>query len=80
MALTDFDYMGNLALCRINGTTGSAEHPCDPRNPDDFYYYERMDDLPEQNDFLGSQAYTTARGSSAKNVSFYDYKSVKPGR
>lgn len=81
MALEDFSYKGNLALCRKD-TEGTTEtHPCDPRHPLDFYFYETYYNDGKDSDLIATQNYTLINSSlsTAKYATLYDFKSIRPG-
>lgn len=87
LALTDFEYNGHLALCRSN-VKANQEHPCDPTNEDDFYFYENAlatvyNDSSGcgYDDIRGKQNYTRLSGVYATaKATLYSFKPIGAGK
>ncbi|KAH7668153.1 CRE-PEPT-1 protein, partial [Aphelenchoides avenae] len=88
LALSDYDYTGHLALCRVGTKGTTADHPCDPTRPADFYFWE--DETSKKysdaagcgfDDMRGRQDYTQAGGRIFDGVhsTQYAFKPVRPG-
>ncbi|WKY16620.1 hypothetical protein Q1695_001340 [Nippostrongylus brasiliensis] len=72
-------YDGNLVMCRMDAGDFDPNHPCNPRSPSDFYYWET--DYDEHTDDRDSNlTYTTKQGKSSNYAVDYVFKPVKPGR
>nr|AAC39119.1 low-affinity peptide transporter [Caenorhabditis elegans] len=69
-------YGGNFAMCRQNTSDFDVNHPCNPRHPADFYFWET--DYNSHTDDRDQNATITGSLSSQPAVT-YKQKSVKPG-
>ncbi|KAI1723878.1 POT family domain-containing protein [Ditylenchus destructor] len=81
LALSDVTYKGNLVLCRNNTEGTTAEHPCDPQRPEDFYYYEMSYDDGKSSDLVGYVNYSreSVGEYAEKKGTIYAFKPVRPG-
>lgn len=82
IATTNQSYTGNMCVCRVKGTDfGSNPHPCNARNPSDFYFWEQDYD-DHTTDFDGDVVgYITGNGpTNSSVVQRYKKKSVRPGK
>ncbi|KAK6054847.1 hypothetical protein COOONC_07649 [Cooperia oncophora] len=72
-------YNGNLVMCRMDAGDFDPLHPCNPRSPSDFYYWEtNYNDGTDDRD--SNATFFTNQGKSDKYAVMYVYKPVKPGR
>lgn len=83
VVLSDTDYVGNFALCRI--TTAHPEFPCNPQEPENFYFWQTDYDEGKSHDFIQSVPllYDESDGqkyNSKKNASLYVHKHVRYGK
>jgi hypothetical protein len=79
MALTNYTWAKNLAVCRKGTKGATAEFPCDPQQPQNFYYYE-LDSGATGSDLVSTQNYTRASGVYSENqASIYTFKAIRPG-
>lgn len=86
----DVSYIGNLALCRRADKVTNPEFPCDPKNSENFYYWQlnynggTTDLGTDPNDEKLNNKTISWNGPNngyyAPQVSAYAYKPVKPGR
>ncbi|EPB68231.1 hypothetical protein ANCCEY_12680 [Ancylostoma ceylanicum] len=72
-------YDGNLVMCRMDAGDFDPAHPCNPRSPSDFYYWETNYDEGTDDREANYTLYTTQGASGAYAVD-YVFKPVKPGR
>ncbi|VDM54635.1 unnamed protein product [Angiostrongylus costaricensis] len=72
-------YDGNLVMCRMDATDFDPAHPCNPRSPSDFYYWETNYD-GGTDDRKANSTYMTAKGNSTDYAVEYVFKPVKPGK
>ncbi|KAI1719813.1 POT family domain-containing protein [Ditylenchus destructor] len=81
LALSDETYKGNMVLCRNNTEGTTAEHPCDPQRPEDFYYFEMSYDDGKSSDLVGYVNYSreSVREYTEKKGTIYAFKPVRPG-
>ncbi|KJH43629.1 hypothetical protein DICVIV_10347 [Dictyocaulus viviparus] len=71
-------YDGNLVMCRMDASGFDPLHPCDPRSPSDFYYWEtNYNDGTD--DRVANSTYVTALGRANEYAVDYAFKPVKPG-
>jgi solute carrier family 15 oligopeptide transporter 1 len=81
MALSDVNYVGHLALCRILDKQ-DPKFPCDPTKPEDFYFYEVNYDDEKDTDLDTVIPYTKNDGSfdGVHYASGYAFKAIRPGK
>ncbi|ETN86941.1 POT family protein [Necator americanus] len=72
-------YDGNLVMCRLDAGDFDPNHPCNPRSPSDFYYWETNYD-EDTDDRDANATYTTKQGAGKDYAVEYVFKPVKPGR
>lgn len=87
---TDVSYVGNLALCLRTDKAENPQFPCNPRNSNNFFYWEvdyndGTTDLGTNpnDDKLDNKTISWSgpnNGNFTPIVSAYAYKPVKPGR
>ncbi|KAK6027694.1 hypothetical protein OSTOST_06275 [Ostertagia ostertagi] len=66
-------------MCRMDAGDFDPKHPCNPRSPSDFYYWEtNYDDGTDDRD--SNSSFYTKDGKSTQFAVNYVYKPVKPGR
>ncbi|KHJ81693.1 hypothetical protein OESDEN_18619 [Oesophagostomum dentatum] len=66
-------------MCRLDAGDFDPVHPCNPRSPSDFYYWETdYDDHTDDRD--SNLTYYTNQGPSTQYAVDYVFKPVKPGR
>uniref|UniRef100_A0A8R1E0N7 Oligopeptide transporter 1 n=1 Tax=Caenorhabditis japonica TaxID=281687 RepID=A0A8R1E0N7_CAEJA len=76
VTVTDTPYSGNFAMCRLDASDFDAAHPCNPRRPADFYFWET-----DYNDGTDDRdGNSTIVGGRAWPATTYTQKSVKPGK
>uniref|UniRef100_A0A1I7TXQ6 Oligopeptide transporter 1 n=1 Tax=Caenorhabditis tropicalis TaxID=1561998 RepID=A0A1I7TXQ6_9PELO len=75
VSILDNNYAGNFAMCRQDTSDFDSDHPCNPRHPPDFYYWET--DYNDNTD--DREGNTTIVGIRKSPAITYKQKSVKPG-
>ncbi|CAI2357258.1 unnamed protein product [Caenorhabditis sp. 36 PRJEB53466] len=76
VTVTNTPYAGNFAMCRQDASDFDAAHPCNPRHPADFYFWET--DYNDGTDDRDGNA--TITGGRQWPATTYTFKSVKPGK
>ncbi|EGT43101.1 hypothetical protein CAEBREN_30646 [Caenorhabditis brenneri] len=76
VSILDPNYAGNFAMCRQDASDFDKDHPCNPRHPADFYFWE-TDYNSHTDDREGN---TTIVGTRKTPAVTYKQKSVKPGK
>ena len=78
MALNDTNYAGHLAMCRVNP---KAKFPCNPRQPEDFYFFQVNYNEGKDTDLSTVVPYSMGDGNDSTHlVSSYTYKAIRPGK
>ncbi|CAI5456289.1 unnamed protein product [Caenorhabditis angaria] len=72
---TDTPWSGNFAMCRLDASDFDANHPCNPRAPADFYYWQT--NYNDNTDDRDGNVTVTGRAFPA---TVYTNKPVKPGK
>ncbi|EFO82401.1 CRE-PEPT-1 protein [Caenorhabditis remanei] len=75
VANLDDHYAGNFAMCRSDASDYDRAHPCNPRHPADFYFWET-----DYNDGTDDREGNSTVVGSGSLVTTYKQKSVKPGK
>ncbi|GMR51173.1 hypothetical protein PMAYCL1PPCAC_21368, partial [Pristionchus mayeri] len=78
---TNDNYNGNLCVCRQDTSDFDKKHPCNPRSPQDFYYWET--DYNQHTDDRGDYLKVLNKlksGSVDRSITTYQFKPVKPGQ
>uniref|UniRef100_A0A7I4Z3T0 Oligopeptide transporter 1 n=1 Tax=Haemonchus contortus TaxID=6289 RepID=A0A7I4Z3T0_HAECO len=76
-------YNGNLAMCRMDAGDFDPMHPCNPRSPSDFYYWEtNYDDGTDDRAIRIPDNSSTVSKESQNNMpcELINSSPVKPGR
>lgn len=77
---TDDNYNSSVCACRL--TTGDFDkaHPCNPKSPSDFYYWETLynQGQDDRGDYLPVE--NRPKGVDPHSVTSYKFKPVKPGK
>ncbi|CAD6184989.1 unnamed protein product [Caenorhabditis auriculariae] len=71
-------YAFNFAMCRTDASDYDPAHPCNPRSPADFYYWET--DYNDHTDDRDFNATITSTNGANGIAPVYKFKSVKPGK
>ena len=84
LALSDTNYVGHLAMCRLpektKFTTSLTDKICDPTKPQDFYFYEVNYDDEKDTDLDSVIPLTTNSGpDKIHSASGYTFKAIRPG-
>ncbi|GMR62133.1 hypothetical protein PMAYCL1PPCAC_32328, partial [Pristionchus mayeri] len=78
---TDDNYNGSLCVCRQGTKNFDEAHPCNPRSPSDFYYWETDYDghTDDRGDFV-SVVNQPKGAADDRSITTDKFKPVKPGR
>ncbi|CAJ0609747.1 unnamed protein product [Cylicocyclus nassatus] len=72
-------YDGNLVMCRMDAGDFDPKHPCNPRSPSDFYYWETNYDQGTDDRDKNYTFYTNSGANNGYAIG-YVFKPVKPGK
>lgn len=80
VALEDNNYIGHMALCRRDKDHNDQVHPCDPTEPENFYYFEVDYNDGKKTDLCYTVPYSSNNDNSTNMfASVYDFKAIRPG-
>ncbi|GMT35287.1 hypothetical protein PFISCL1PPCAC_26584, partial [Pristionchus fissidentatus] len=77
---TNDDYNGSLAVCRQDTKDFDKHHPCNPRSPSDFYYWETNYNMgtDDRQDYI--PVFNQPKGiTKDRSITTYQFKAVRPG-
>ncbi|GMR54462.1 hypothetical protein PMAYCL1PPCAC_24657, partial [Pristionchus mayeri] len=83
---TNDNYNGSLCMCRQDTKKFDPAHPCVPKSPSDFYYWEIEYNHLKDGTYADDRWDLTPvmnqpdAASPDRSVTVYQYKSVKPGK
>ncbi|KAF8354384.1 pept-1 [Pristionchus pacificus] len=79
---TQDGYNGSLCVCRLTTSDFDKNHPCNPKAPADFYYWEidYNQHTDDRADFLPVVNKPKSADPTLTSVTSYQFKSVKPGK